>query len=1145
MSALVAGDPRQLGEFWLAGRLGEGGQGVVYEGYGPAGQRVAIKVLHPGAGAELRRRFAKEAAATRSVSAFCTARVLAVELDGARPFIVSEYVGGPSLRRAVETGGPYGPDDLYRLATGIATALTAIHEAGVIHRDLKPDNVLIGPDGPRVIDFGIARTSEMSLTPTGQTAGTPAFMAPESVIGERAGPPVDVWAWGAVTLFAATGRDPFDGENMAALFHQILAAEPDLSPLQEPLRSLVAAAMAKDPQSRPTARMLLLGLVGDLGELQALLAEGSRAAEPVRSPAELAPPPLESVAEGIYQRLRAEDRVLVPQIMLRMVVPGDGAEDMLRKVRTAELEDGVVIAADAERVLAGFARAELVVRDGDTLSLANAALLRAWPRMREWIEADRDGLLVHRRLGEASQHWHEHGRRPADLYHGSHLEEALSWAATGRHHATLNLVENAFLDAGLAMSRVRARRRRQIIVTLAVLLAVALAAAGVAVDQRGAAVRERDTAIARRTAVLAGELRTSQPQPAMLLSVAAWRIAPVDEGRAALYSSLAQKEVSVVSPPLASADAVFDLSADGRAEAVADRGQVVLRDLASGAVLHSVGGVGLGVRAIALSHDLTRVAVSGSGGVRVFDLATGKPGATIRQEASEVVFSADDRLLGLLAGDTLGVWPASGGEPLVRVRDDLADNVVISPDGRLAALVFSDRRFQLWDLRSRRPLPAPHGGRADGVAFGRAGTVSLSVDGGVRVWDLAAGGFKPGTEAEGMSSRWMTYSDDGTMLVASDRANLGVWDVSGTAPVLRYALADTMHSPLARLSRDHTRITYLTGRGSVATLDLGHDLRPLKVSRSADAAAFGPGARMAAVASGNRLLLWDTAERRQLGTLRGQAASSVLAFSPDGRWLAAGAADSREVTLWDVARRSPSGRVRLAHGDSVDGLVFSPDGRTLAAAPDDGPAELWDVATLTRTRTLPRDGDRAMAFRPDGGALAVGGLDSAVVDLRGGGVVDKPFGGGIDGVHSIAYAGSRVATGFHQLGVDLWDATDGRSLGRLWPDHAEFDTVVALAFSPGGTLLATGGTSGAVRLWDTGRLVPVGDSYRAHVRQVLALAYTADGRWLRSAGQDGTVQTYPVDPGLAADAVCARAHATLDRSMWQRYIPEIPFRKVC
>ncbi|WP_327107779.1 serine/threonine-protein kinase [Nonomuraea glycinis] len=1150
-SALLAGDPRQLGEFWLAGRLGEGGQGVVYEGYGPSGQRVAIKVLHPGAGAELRRRFAKEVAATRSVSPFCTARVLAVELDAARPFIVSEYVGGPSLRRAVKTGGPYGADELYRLATGIATALTAIHEAGVIHRDLKPDNVLIGPDGPRVIDFGIARTSEMSLTPTGQGAGTPAFMAPESVVGMRAGPPVDVWAWGAVMLFAATGHDPFTGENLAALFQQILAADPDVSMLEEPLRSLVAATMAKDPEARPTARALLLGLVGDLGELgelaevQALLAEGSRAAGSVRPPAELTPPPLESVAEGIYQRLRSEDQALVPQIMLRMVMPGEGAEDMLRKVRTEELEDGVISPADADRVLAGFARAELVARDGDTLSLANAALLRAWPRMREWIDADRDGLLIHRRLGEAAQRWDEHGRRPVDLYQGTALEAALSWAATGRHHATLNLVENAFLAAGLALSRVRARRRRQVSTVLAVLLAVAVAAAGVAVDQRVAAVRERDTAIARRTAVLAEELRTSQPELARSLSVAAWRVSPVDEGRAALYSSLAQKEVSVVSPPLTSADAVFDLSADGEAEAVADKGRLVLRDLATGAVLRDLGGLGQGVRTIALSHDRSRVAVSGADGVRVLDLATGRTTELLRQQAIDLVFSADDRLLGVNTGDLVGVWPAAGGKPLVRVRDDLADNVVISPDGRLAALVSSDRRYQLWDLRARRRLREPNGGRADGVAFGPAGTVSLSVDGAVRVWDLAAGRFRPGLQAEGMTARWMSYSRDGTMLVASDRASLGVWEVPGTAPLLSYKLADTMSKPLARLSRDRTRIVYLTGRGSVVTLDLGYDLRPLKVARAVAGAAFGPGARIAAVEGEGGLVLWDVARRRALGPLRGGPSSSVLAFSPDGRWLAAGAAHSRQVTLWDVGRRAAAATVRLAHGDSVDGLVFSPDGRTLAASPDEGPAELWDVASRTRLRTLPGDGDRAMAFRPDGGALAIGGLDSALVDLRGDAVVDKPFGGSRDGVRSIAYAGSRVATGFHQFGVDLWNASGGTSQGRLWPDPAEFDSVVALAFDPGGNLLATGGAGGAVRLWDTGRLVPVGDSYRAHVDEVLALAYTDDGHWLRSVGADGTVQSYPIDPGPAVHAVCARTHASLDRAAWQRYIPEIPFREVC
>ncbi len=264
MAELVPGDPQRLGEYILAGRLGEGGQGVVYEGYGLTGQRVAIKVLHPGERADLRRRFAKEAEATQSVAQFCTARILEVELEGARPYIVSEYVGGPNLRAAVEADGPYRHNQLYRLATGIATALTSIHEAGgVIHRDLKPDNVLIGPDGPRVIDFGIARTQEMSLTPTDQIAGTPAFMAPETVTGQRAGAPADVWAWGAVVVYAASGRHPFPGDNMAGLLHAILARDPDVSAIAEPLlRSLVVAAMSKSPHDRPTSMECAAGAGG-------------------------------------------------------------------------------------------------------------------------------------------------------------------------------------------------------------------------------------------------------------------------------------------------------------------------------------------------------------------------------------------------------------------------------------------------------------------------------------------------------------------------------------------------------------------------------------------------------------------------------------------------------------------------------------------------------------------------------------------------------------------------------------------------------------------------------------------------------------------------------------------------------------------
>ncbi|MGI5164420.1 serine/threonine-protein kinase [Spirillospora sp. CA-253888] len=264
--SLRSEDPRQLGPYRLKARLGQGGMGTVFLGEDAEGHEVAVKVIKADLSedAAFQERFRREVTAARRVRGFCTAAVLDARLDGAPLYVVTEYVNGLTLEEAVRRDRPIRGGDLEALAVGIATALKAIRDAGIVHRDLKPANVLLSPTGPRVIDFGIARTLDAvdGPTPSGQFMGTPAYIAPEIVNGGPVSPAADVFAWGCVVAFAGTGRKPFDGKTTLEIIRRVAEAEPDLNGLDPALHEPVRRALEKDPEQRPKIDEILKWLTG-------------------------------------------------------------------------------------------------------------------------------------------------------------------------------------------------------------------------------------------------------------------------------------------------------------------------------------------------------------------------------------------------------------------------------------------------------------------------------------------------------------------------------------------------------------------------------------------------------------------------------------------------------------------------------------------------------------------------------------------------------------------------------------------------------------------------------------------------------------------------------------------------------------------
>jgi serine/threonine kinase PknH len=363
---LAAGDPAEVAGYRLRGRLGTGGMGRVYLAFTPGGRPVALKVLRAELGddPDFRVRFRQEIAAARRVHGLFTAQVLDGDPDGSPPWLVTAYVAGPSLAQAVTDHGPMPAESVFLLTAGVAEALAAIHGAGVVHRDLKPSNVLLAGDGPRVIDFGIARAVEATaLTRTGMRVGSPQYMSPEQVRGGAVTGAADVWALGGLACYAATGRAPFGEGTQEAVLQRVLHTEPDLVGCPAPLRAVIEGCLVKDAAARPSPAELIESC-RDRAAVKTV--EFSESWLPPALAAELAghaapaPEPVASAPDAPGPTVPAPEPVTPAPAVSGPAVPAPGAPGLAAA--------GLAAAAEAERADGGRPAGQVHSGEGPTLA---------------------------------------------------------------------------------------------------------------------------------------------------------------------------------------------------------------------------------------------------------------------------------------------------------------------------------------------------------------------------------------------------------------------------------------------------------------------------------------------------------------------------------------------------------------------------------------------------------------------------------------------------------------------------------------------------------------------------------------------------------------------------------------------------------
>ncbi|MEV0143886.1 helix-turn-helix domain-containing protein [Nonomuraea sp. NPDC050733] len=860
-------------------------------------------------------------------------------------------------------------------------------------------------------------------------------------------------------------------------------------------------------------------------------------------------------AEELYAGLTPAQAVIARRILLRLIQPGEQAQDTRRPAARAELDP--YGEADTVRVIEQLAAARLLTLHQDGVQLAHEALIESWPRLRGWVDEGRDRLRAHRQLTEAAQAWQAQGREAGLLYRGSRLAVADKLFLEPGGRDDLTPVERDFVQASAALARRTARRRVAAAAALAVLLVAALGGLGSAEYLRRESNRQRDDALAQALALRAADLRRSDPQAAMLLSVAGWRLSPgLPEARGALYDSLSQSTTSVFADPDYTEGTVQALGHDGRTLVSVSGGTARIWDVPGKRRIGTLTGVGTGVREAALAPDGHTLALADGKAARLWDTRTGRPlGAPIPHKAGEdgggeLEFDRSGHYLAV-PGRGLHEWWDVAGRKRLTAPSGAAINA-ISGNGRYG-YALNGTTPELWDLRrgkrARIPTRRSDKGFIDGLAFSDDGRMLATVEAlssgeqsRLRLFELPSVYAVMDEEGEYVTDVAFAFGDE---FIATwwRQSTLRLQRRSGFTTAYQRAMPDLVAQ--LRFDLAGRAVRYLSGSGVVHTEDVAMVFdRPI-TSGDGMGVEMDPSARVLAEITTENIEVMDTATGRPLIAPVGWSGTgTATAFSADGRRLAV--AGGGKISIVDLAGRKVSARLKLTGngGHGAQALAFSPDGRTLAVSRqgDPGRVELWDLERGS-VRATTGHGAAYMAFRPDGRLLVTGNPFQLIDPATGATRPPTPGTGRLDGPFAFSPDGRQVAfSGPDRL--TLWD-------GDVRTRIAQFSTVpgsetAVLAWSPDGRTIASYEKGLRVRLWDVPSRQPLGLVFDGKQSLDEAgdgwVAFSADGTKIHTAALDGTVRVHDVDERHVAATVCARAGRTLTAAEWSRHLPGVePF----